>query len=898
TYVPFFKTNHGFSTTLFVRNAHLRTPATVTPVLMADGGRQVPLPSFVLAPNDLQALSLETLLANAGTWADSGAIRLAFTGAGPNAVGGHVMVKDADRSLIFAFPFRAGYASGESRTLNAPWWLLDKKDKGTLALANASTEPITVHPSVTVQGRRHPLADIWIGPRRAEQFDLRQLVLAGGIDKPEIGSLTLRYEGEANALHPALFFMNEKLGYSATSPFSASGAAAEPNHEHRQAQAELYGPSVLVNAPDPSMGFPEKLAFVPYGILSNTTDAPLSVAMEATYELPGQAPQTVALPVGELAPLETRWLDFSLYVAAGLIPPNVGQINLRLSYPGPASKLLARVFSMDQSRDFVFSTELTHASPRNDVAYWDVAGNEHSMVLIQNVTDAPVEVRVTLEYHSGQGKYKLPVFSVPARATRGVNLRKVLAEAQPDEDGNMIPAGVTFGAARIARADGRTIASLAILGTMYDPVAGMCGEFPLPCIGVIRFFGVDDPTFGIVGTSGAVSGLAEWNDGSISDESWQSAFDSSAPSIVSAGFGGGLDFIAPGEANITVSVELPEAIFRWECLLAVFTVVVLARSGGDPTVTFGPLTAVGVNHTADVQVTINPPAPVTLTLGPTSGMGSAVFTANNCNCASLTISSSQMVTIKGVTVSSTANNMRLSNNRMPTNFRDFTVLSVTLTFRNGPNETVSSDNQAAAGYFARIGTLALGTRFSTGSLLPNFWGTGVEIRALVTPSNYAGLIILRRHLDAECRYNNMTLLGGTCGNRDDPSGLRDEDPQSGGSQGKVYDLDFPRIQTVSGAPIGVIGRFRFNFRQWAEVDGVRVSAFLPWFSRVSIIKTSSGDQLATDVPNDNTSGTGTTPLTWNLQPPPQSDPPPPPPDPGPDPGPIIQGTTGNSGSSP
>ncbi len=33
TYVPFFKTNHGFSTTLFVRNAHLRTPATVTPVL-------------------------------------------------------------------------------------------------------------------------------------------------------------------------------------------------------------------------------------------------------------------------------------------------------------------------------------------------------------------------------------------------------------------------------------------------------------------------------------------------------------------------------------------------------------------------------------------------------------------------------------------------------------------------------------------------------------------------------------------------------------------------------------------------------------------------------------------------------------------------------------------------
>ncbi len=123
TYVPFFKTNQGFSTTLFLRNGHVRTPATVTPVLLADGGRQVPLPSIALAPNDLQALSLETLLANAGTWADSGAIRLAFTGAGPHAVGGHAMVKDTDRSLIFAFPFRAGFASGESKTLNAPWWL-------------------------------------------------------------------------------------------------------------------------------------------------------------------------------------------------------------------------------------------------------------------------------------------------------------------------------------------------------------------------------------------------------------------------------------------------------------------------------------------------------------------------------------------------------------------------------------------------------------------------------------------------------------------------------------------------------------------------------------------------------------------------------------------------------
>lgn len=886
TYVPYFQTNQGFSTTLFVRNAHRRTPAMVTLVLLADGGRQVPLPSFELAPNDLQAIPLETLLAKAGTWANSGAIRLKFTGAGPSAVTGHAMVKNIDRSLIFAFPFRARYASGESNTLNAPWWLLDEEDKGILALANTSADPIIVRPSVAVNGSRHSLAEIWIGPRQAEEFDLRRLMRAGGIRDTQVGSITLSYEGESNALHPALFFMNKKLGYSKTSGFSPA-AVATPAPAEETRHAELYGPSVLINAPYPSMGFPKGLRLVPYAILSNMTDAPLPVVMEATYELPGQAPHTVALPVGELAPWESRWLDFSLYAAAGLIPPNVRQINLRLSYPGPAGKVLAQVFSMDESRDFVFSAELTLASPRNDIAYWDIAGNEHSMVLIQNVTDAEVEVRVTLEYNNGQGQYKLPVFSVPARGTRGVNIREVLASAQPDEDGNMIPAGVTFGAARIARADGRTIASLAVLGAMYDPVVGMCGEFVLPCIGVNRFSMFDDPTFGIAGSNGSVTAMAEWDDGTVSEETWQSSFGSSAPSIVAAHNGGGLNFLQPGDAWIDGSAFLP--VRRTiECSLILLTAIVLARSGGsEPTVTFGPLTAVGVNHTASVQVTISPPAPVTLTLAPTTGTGSAVFTATNSN--SLAISSSQSVTIRGAAVSSTANNMRLSNNRTPTTFRDFTVIQLTLNLRT--SGSVSMDNAGQNTYATTLGTTNLGTFFSTGAG-NQLNRTGVELVGVVTPSNFASPITIRREVIEFSRYNNMTLIGGSGPFEDttiDPT-LRDDDPQSGGSNGKVYDLDAPGIGNVPANPEGTILRTRINFRQWAVVgfgtaSEVRVSGDLFWFSRISVVKVSFGDLLRNDVTGDNIAGLGTTALTWDLQSP---APDPPPPDPGPGPGPIIQ----------
>lgn len=103
------------------------------------------------------------------------------------------------------------------------------------------------------------------------------------------------------------------------------------------------------------------------------------------------------------------------------------------------------------------------------------------------------------------------------------------------------------------------------------------------------------------------------------------------------------------------------------------------------------------------------------------------------------------------------------------------------------------------------------------------------------------------------------------------STLRDDDPQSGSSGGKVYDLDAPALGSSGAAPVNTILRVRTNFRQWATVrssDGlsdVRVSADKTWFSRISITKTGSGDVLRTDVSGDNVAGNGATALTWNLQ---------------------------------
>jgi hypothetical protein len=106
-------------------------------------------------------------------------------------------------------------------------------------------------------------------------------------------------------------------------------------------------------------------------------------------------------------------------------------------------------------------------------------------------------------------------------------------------------------------------------------------------------------------------------------------------------------------------------------------------------------------------------------------------------------------------------------------------------------------------------------------------------------------------------------------NCDDTSlpSYRDDDPQSGGSGGKVYDWDSPGTGNSSNAEVGHIRRKRSNYREWAELsNGMKVSGDLYWFSRVSVYKSqSSGDLLKTDISGDNIAGVGTTKTTWNLQ---------------------------------
>jgi len=134
----------------------------------------------------------------------------------------------------------------------------------------------------------------------------------------------------------------------------------------------------------------------------------------------------------------------------------------------------------------------------------------------------------------------------------------------------------------------------------------------------------------------------------------------------------------------------------------------------------------------------------------------------------------------------------------------------------------------------------------------------------INPSIYTGSVILhRRRISGATWVNSGNEI--PYASQDDTSNaaLRDDNPQSGGSGGRVYDLDAPVL-----APVSIDGntyRVRLNFYAYATLGDGITSPDYYFYVRLSCTRTSFGYKLVKDVSGDNQVGSGTSSLSWNLQ---------------------------------
>jgi hypothetical protein len=188
------------------------------------------------------------------------------------------------------------------------------------------------------------------------------------------------------------------------------------------------------------------------------------------------------------------------------------------------------------------------------------------------------------------------------------------------------------------------------------------------------------------------------------------------------------------------------------------------------------------------------------------------------------------------------------------------ALVVTISIKS--SGTAALDDLARGAYQSATGTYNLGNFVDTNG----FCSIGFEASGTVAPSTYTGTVLMVR-TKGGANYKGpagQTLDTSYPTGTDDTSDptFEDNDPQSGGSNGVVYDLDAPGRQPATNE----IWRKRLNFFENAQLpDGTYVANEVGFYVRLSCIWGSSGNAFATDVSGDNVLNLGSTPTSWNLQ---------------------------------
>ncbi len=858
----------GFTSTLEMKNNRVSETVTAHVSLYFASGEEYYLRPVLLSPRQTAVIDLNRAIASlpravAARASREGTVEVAFDSGNASAIMASVSVKNPDRGIAWNFfLYPDGYWPEETVSpLQSAFWLPSSRADGFVAIQNVSDATATLTPRFHVNGAVHQGSPTSLLAGQGFKLELRRELRRLGLDHVDAGGIEITYQGAPGAIlaHGVLF---DNQGFSAEMDFLPETALEESTDFFYRTPRLALGPA------DPALGLPERTKFKPTLVLHNFKSYPVSLNLSLGPSA-GSTPTPATIPL-QLAARETRVVGLAS-ILEGLAATGPW-VNLEVSYSGTHSKLGMTLVSVSEDGKHSIRSVLNWVEAAiREGWYWQADDNTNTLLGILNSDSEAATVRMSLDYYvAGQRhSYELPDMSIAARSSALVDIGQVVASGTPDPDGDVITADITFGGYRVHKTAPRyaNITTEALLLDRQSKTflsvynTGCCYLLPSTTPSSKTGFPGDTGPLSVKSTEGCSGAIVDFVFLSVQSGSGvKVTFQSDNPSVASIGFTSGIYTLQqPGFTVLRSTSLFPYHLGQcrrktWpgSCLTTV-----------KPKVTFGQLTAVGKDQTAAVQVTLTPPtAVVTLRLGTTSGSGSAWFDATNSD--SFTISGSQTVTVRGITASSAVDNIHLYNDETA-DTELFTVISVSLLLRTAGS--VSVDNGGGTTYLTVLGTTSLGTFMSTGTG-NRWWRTGVEIVGVVTPSGFSSPIRIEREVILSKRYTGTTLvetLGPFPDTTLDPT-LRDDDPQSGGSAGKVYDLDAPALNILSSEPIGTIYRRRVNFRQWATLNGVRVSADMFWFSRQSIIKISDvAIDRIDDVTADNIAGLGSTTQTWNLQ---------------------------------
>jgi hypothetical protein len=506
---PYWSTGDGFVSTIEMKNYHVTSPLTVTPVLRLEHGGDVALDPVALKPSETRRININQALARRGLYARVGAAEIRHAPEG--AFGANLTVLNEARSLIYNFQFRTPEMTTK---LEGLWWFYDEHTDGFVAAQNASDDPVTVTPTLYARERPYRLDPVRLRPHEMTILRLREQLRKLGLETETSGGISLE-SSLTGALAAGGGLVNLDIGFSA--PLRMQDPEMLSMNVKRLGRTlHAIGVSIGSDMTAMSMGLPEGTLMNPIMNLRNITNQPISVRPVFKYEIDG-APQSFTLPEVRLNPQQVKRVDLLPYWESGQIFEQTNWGSLEINYTGRPGALIASVTSVDQTGTYVFDAKIDNRLAAGfQGEYWSVEGDNDTAVTVKNITDKAATCQLSLQYDGGRRNFIMQPMMLRPGEARMVMLRTVQHERVTGTDGKSLPVEATFGGLKLTEAAGGR--HFLIDAVVYNPKTATCGVCGYGCLYPLGIHAIpSNLPLGAGGAAGSTMIEANMCDGSKDD---------------------------------------------------------------------------------------------------------------------------------------------------------------------------------------------------------------------------------------------------------------------------------------------------------------------------------------------------------------------------------------------
>jgi hypothetical protein len=548
-------TDANMKASLYLKNTMKTNALTVTPSFYLSNGVRYTAPPVTLEPSGTAIIDVNQALAQQGIAPYASLYGYAeIEYQWPWApVTASIRNVDALNSLIFVYPLQqppqvvdAGNGSTNppsNHVLEGLWWKHEKDVSGFLGLANVTGQAINATVRVTDTAEAQ-LAEyhVTISPHGTKMITLGELKSAAS----STGGVYVSHDGDEHGLAISGGLRDQAVGYSARLPLLPSPQPGSNGAPQSPIQIDFVELGLMTGAADPMMNFPSGTVFTPYSMVRNISDK-AATTTPTVWWMSGGAPQSVQLPPLKIAPHRTLNLNAPALIASAGLNNFNGTVNLVLDTEAEFGALVLASGSVDQTNTYVFEVAPRAVGEGGSQAlcYWSTGNGDDTMVTLWNGADEEQDLVFTLFFSGGQYAYPL---RLPPRATRTFNISEILNSSIPDNEGNIIPAGVFEGSAEIAGSQGEHQHILVSMDAgVYNVRKGTCIGVCVTCNGEIEAFIVVSPFSVAVGATQQETFYMQYNTGTQYSLNGHSSWSSSATNVatVSTGLVSGVSLGSP-----------------------------------------------------------------------------------------------------------------------------------------------------------------------------------------------------------------------------------------------------------------------------------------------------------------------------------------------------------------